>query len=83
MTQDVACHQNQKTGRWAFKALTPRARTKFLEMLKMPPDFDGDVFITNVTTAQYQAVMRVCADAGLNTDKSEPVKVDTKRYTDF
>jgi|HubBroStandDraft_5_1064220.scaffolds.fasta_scaffold175133_3 hypothetical protein len=82
MTQDVASYKTPKS-LWNFKALTPRAREKFLFLLDLPSDFEGDVFLTGIPESRYSSTMALFASFGLNTDPPEPVKVDTKRYTDF
>lgn len=80
MTQDVASH---KIGSgWVFKALTPKARAIFLEILELP-SFDGEVFIQEIPDYAFQNWMSTFALKGLNTDKPEPVKVSASQYSDF
>jgi hypothetical protein len=81
MTQDVTT-KRIKSG-WILKALTPKARTVFLNLLRMPADIEGEVFIQGVTEERYPMLLQLLAVNGLNLDPPPKEKVDLKRYTDF
>jgi hypothetical protein len=77
MTQQVAVQRLK--GGWAFKALTPEARNWFLETMRLPFQQDGDieVFIQNVSDANYDSWMQVFKELQWSTDKPP---VDVSQY---